>query len=326
MAKRLRRRCEEEMASGSTFLHGAFMPVASHLPVARSRAAKRPRQSEFFCATVGPAVEALLLADGDLRAHGDAASVHAARVAARKLRTDLGLLRELLDAAWVADVRAQLKRLSDLLGAVRDLDVLMTRVQAIGPRLPAENADAVSPMLARLRAARERADLALRAQLGAFWYRELLGALATVIRDAGGGQLAVPNERVRARKIVARIMQHAMVNLERAVVRAGNAADATRLHRIRICAKTCRYAAEALSPFVPAKRKKRLQRFLRGATRLQQRLGDIRDAVLEPEALRHFAAVEPAVLDEIRTLENVRATNAWQAGWKRVSSRKSRFW
>jgi CHAD domain-containing protein len=297
--------------------------------MSRSLAVKRPRQSVVFRAAIAPPVEALVRADPHLRVRDDAESVHAARVATRKLRSDLRLFRPLLEPTWAAEVRACLKRLASLLGAVRDADVLTARVGAIASRLPAEHVAAVASMLERLRGARATADDALRLQLSAFWYINLLQTLIAAAQDVDGACLTARNDRVRARKFVARVMRPTWKRLKAAVRRARHETDGTRLHRIRIRAKACRYAAEAIGPFVPESRRDRFVRFVHHIAQLQEQLGNVHDAALDQAALRALTGVDAAVVDEIVERESAAAAAAqaaWRTIWKKLSCRRSRFW
>ena len=54
----------------------------------------------------------------------DPEDVHQARVATRRLRSDLRTLAPHLDEEWVTNIRGELKWLGEVLGAVRDADVL----------------------------------------------------------------------------------------------------------------------------------------------------------------------------------------------------------
>ena len=73
----------------------------------------------------------LLEHDWRLRAAmGEAAShdIHQARVATRRLRSDLRTFDAVLDPTWVSHVRLDLKWLGSALGEVRDADVLTGRL------------------------------------------------------------------------------------------------------------------------------------------------------------------------------------------------------
>ena len=66
---------------------------------------------------------------------GEAEPLHQMRVATRRLRSDLRTFRSLLDPAWTDETRAELKWLGELLGAVRDADVLAERFRTSSPDL-----------------------------------------------------------------------------------------------------------------------------------------------------------------------------------------------
>ena len=60
----------------------------------------------------------------------DPEGVHDARVAARRLRSDLRTFSPVLDAAWAKPLRAELGWVGALLGRVRDPEVLLARLGA----------------------------------------------------------------------------------------------------------------------------------------------------------------------------------------------------
>ena len=62
--------------------------------------------------------------------------MHKARVATRRLRSDLRLLEGELDPVWTRFTRGELKWLGEVLGVVRDIDVLTTTVLEATGRSP----------------------------------------------------------------------------------------------------------------------------------------------------------------------------------------------
>ena len=66
----------------------------------------------------------LVAADPIVRLGDDPEGVHQARVATRRLRSDLKTLRPVLDRAWSEPLREELRWIGGLLGRVRDADVL----------------------------------------------------------------------------------------------------------------------------------------------------------------------------------------------------------
>ena len=305
------------MTGESALLHETFKPSG------------RPLRSEVFRAAIAPAVESLTRADPHLRIDDDPDSIHAARVATRKLRSELRLFRPMLDEGWVEEVRAGLKQLARLLGAVRDTDVVAERLRTLAKRLPACRETDIDPILERLRRIRKTACEVLRGELHAPWYTTLQQTLVAAASNTDGQRLSVPDVRMRRSAVVTRMMRPTWKELKRAVRSAKHEADAAHLHRIRIRAKACRYAAEAVGPFVPAARRAQFERFQRHIARLQQRLGNLRDAVLEESALRAIANHDSLAVGEIAALDTADAERTqalWRASWAKLSHRTSHFW
>ena len=79
---------------------------------------------------IAQSYERLVAHEADLRVGDDPESVHQARVATRRLRSDLRTFEPFVDAQWAADLRAELRWLGSELGAVRDLEVQRDRLRA----------------------------------------------------------------------------------------------------------------------------------------------------------------------------------------------------
>src|SRR5262249_28461728 len=74
-------------------------------------------------------VTRLLSHDPGVRLGDDPEDVHQARVATRRMRSDLRTLRDFVNPESGAALRAELAWLADVLGAVRDPDVLVDRLR-----------------------------------------------------------------------------------------------------------------------------------------------------------------------------------------------------
>ena len=92
-----------------------------------------------------------------------AEDVHQARVAARRLRSNLKTFGRLLDPVWVKHVRSDLKWLSSALGELRDADVLAENLREAPPQLLRELADE------RARAARHLRPYWVRSSTSTCW-------------------------------------------------------------------------------------------------------------------------------------------------------------
>ena len=84
---------------------------------------------EVVRASIAVSAERMLRHDAGVRLGEDPEAVHQARVATRRLRSDLRTFRSLLDPEWNESLRVELGWLGGELGTVRDLDVLDARVR-----------------------------------------------------------------------------------------------------------------------------------------------------------------------------------------------------
>ena len=306
----------------------------------------RARMGEVARARMADGLSRMLDHDVQLRldpADPPVHSIHQARVATRRLRSDLQLLSATLDPLWVADARADLQWMGRVLGAVRDADVLGLELESAG--LPAEGGVPLDPAsvdeLRSLLASQRRAHaLLLSEALASPRYLDLLDRLDKAARpppvtgaepqqeQREQGPAPSPPDRP-ARKVLPRLVATRWRALGRAVRKGGQHPTDLRLHRIRIRAKQLRYAAETAEPVVGT----RARRVARAAAGVQGVLGDLHDTVAAEQWLVTNARVVSApaaftagvlAADQVRRRELLR--HDWQKGWHRLDRRKVRGW
>lgn len=271
-----------------------------------------------FCSSVAELVKA----DAALRLQPDAQAVHHARVAVRRLRSDVRTFRALLDAAWVDDLRERMRWLQDGFSAARDADVLLERARRDAGAILAPDERALDDGLAPLREARAAAYQRLAANLRDDRYAALLCELhAAADRLPFTARAEEP-----AGALAAQIIAGAWSTLRKRVrARTRPPAD-HELHRIRIAAKRLRYASEAFIPVVG----RRARRLARSAGRLQATLGEQHDAAgavarmraLADDAQRAFLAGELAAVAAIAARAGRRA---WRGAWRETRARYRRL-
>jgi inorganic triphosphatase YgiF len=101
-------------------------------------------------AAINSGAARMIAHDPGVRLGEDPEDVHQARVGTRRLRSDLRTFRPLLDAEWVADLRAEAGWFAGLLGVVRDAEVLIERLEGQARQLAPEDAAGVEAVVARL--------------------------------------------------------------------------------------------------------------------------------------------------------------------------------
>ncbi|GGU14066.1 CHAD domain-containing protein [Nocardioides albus] len=247
-------------------------------------------------------------------------SVHQMRVTVRRLRSVLATYRPYLDADWTESLRAELKWLADLLGDVRDAEVLRKRLR----RWAAEHGPGPSGIDA-LRAVLAEQQTVGRArllpELDGERYRALIARLAA---PAGLPWSGSPPGKKALRKRLRRGWRR----LEAAVDRADRAAGAGRrreqLHEVRKKAKRTRYAAESLREVFD----KDAERLSDAARSIQSALGDLNDSAVmiwaiedipgRDDALREFLEAEEAAAEA--------AEKKFASVWKKANRSKVHGW
>ena len=263
--------------------------------------------------------------DAGVRLGEDPEDVHQARVATRRLRSDLRTFRRRARAVVrrLAAGRAPMarRRAGRRPGCRRP-------ARATGPagRLAARSDRAAAGrLLARLGERRDVARGDLLAAMAEPRYVELLDAL---VAAAGAPALVPEVAGARASDVLRLAPASPWKHLRNAIGEARDDPADAALHAARIRAKRARYAAEALAPVFG----KRAEAFADAAAALQGVLGEHQDAVVAGAWLREAAAATPRlafVAGELAALESAAAREArasWPDAWKAVSRKRLRFW
>jgi len=232
---------------------------------------------------IASSVAKLLQHDPGVRVGDEPEDVHQARVATRRLRSHLRTFRSLVDEQWASHLRDELAWLADVLGGVRDADVLLDRLERQIARLPEPDHAPAGRLLDTLRADREERRELLLAALRGDRYATLLDELVDAARRPRLPlRIGDEDDEATLRSVVRR----PWAQLRAAVEALPDEPSDDELHDVRIRAKRARYAAEAVEPaFAKAAR-----RFARAVTDVQDALGEHQDAVIAAEWLRRAAA------------------------------------
>ncbi len=284
-----------------------------------------PTAAEALTVALARSVARVLEHEAGVRRGDDAEAVHQARVGTRRLRSDLASFDALLDRDRARELRRAVRPLASRLGTVRDAEVLLARLRQRVQELPEKDRVTAGHLLRRLEFQRSRERVELLTFLDGAEYR----ALVEQLRRAASRPALAPASRAPARDALLPPVRRRWKRLAGAVAGLGPTPAASELHRVRILAKRCRYAAEALIPvFGTASRD-----FARALARAQDVLGEHQDATVMQGWLRDaggdappdeaFVAGALAAREE-RAAEEARAR--WPDAWKRASARKLRRW
>jgi CHAD domain-containing protein len=249
-----------------------------------------------------------------IRSGEDPEAVHDFRVAVRRTRSVLKSTRSLFEDDWLVKLRAELKWLGGELGAARDLDVLLARLQKdVDPD--------VAPVLKLLETERRRAWTRARKTLSSDRYLQLLDRLSAAA-DA-------PPVRTAELSLPA-VTKRDFEKLRRTASKLGPKSTPEDLHQARIRAKRARYAAELATPIAG----KRARRFVAEAKRFQDVVGAHQDAVAAADRIRLVAGRSKSAdtvfsagrLVERTMGERRRARRGVRRAWTRLERQGRKAW
>jgi CHAD domain-containing protein len=269
--------------------------------------------------------ERLVVHEAELRAGDDPEAVHQARVATRRLRSDLRTFDDFVEGDWATDLRADLRWLGSELGLVRDLEVQRDRLREHTRRLPVPEADNARRVIRRLTADRAAAKVDLLAMMHEPRYEQLLAKVAAAAAlPAFTKAASEPGD-----KALKKVVRKRWKKIRRAVDDLGRHPSDDALHAVRVLAKKARYAAEASAPALG----KPARRFARAMADVQDILGEHHDAVVAIEWLGKTAhecspaeAYAIGMLAQLERESAVAARAAFAAAWRRADSKRVRGW
>lgn len=159
-------------------------------------------------------------------------------MASRRLREALPVLTEGLHHTKKSKAERKIRRLTQALGTVRELDVTLTLIDELADR-PAIPRAALSEVRAQVIEAREKRRAVMLTRVGRVNTDKLSRRLGEVAKAVGS---PTPHHAWRA-ALALRIVRRAR-RLERAIDQAGQIYAPEALHVVRIAAKKLRYSLE----------------------------------------------------------------------------------
>jgi CHAD domain-containing protein len=271
---------------------------------------------------IAVSVASLMRHDPGVRLGDDPEDVHRARVATRRLRTQLRTFRSMLDTEWANALREDLRWLGAGLGTVRDRQVMSQRLRGRTTALIEDDVTLVGELADELQGESEEARARLVLDMRADRYIDLIERLIEASRAPALTAVA----QQPAASAVPALAQRDWKRLRKGISRLPDPPPDAGLHQIRILAKRVRYAADAAEPVVG----KIAIQFAEAAAALQDVLGDHQDSVTAQRWLRGAGQGQRAfVAGELSAIEREAAARdraEWQKVWKKLDRKRLRRW
>jgi CHAD domain-containing protein len=219
----------------------------------------------------------------------------------------------------VRSLRDELRWIGDLLGGVRDADVMRKLLRDEVGKLPRAERPIGDELLDDLALRRHTARLALLEGMRSARYARLLDRLV----DAGHRPALRPDAEGPAAEHLPPLVRGPWRHLDQAVGALPDDPPDAALHNIRVRTKRLRYAAEAVAPLAS----ERIARLGRRAANLQDVLGRHQDAVVAAAWLREVSrnagtrpeAFTAGALTGLLRAEELAARAAWPRAWRRLA-------
>ena len=248
--------------------------------------------------------------------------LHDMRVATRRLRSALTLLKSYLQAEHLPAAVQGLRETASTLGRVRDLDVSLARARAYQSGLADGESEAFAPLIDELVARRAAARAALLAHLDGPAYKALVRDFEALLAEVEQPTKRAAQDRDRVHSIAPRLL-HIRWQGVRAYDPVLEGAPIGLLHALRIECKHLRYALEFFEAALPGP----VAEMIKNVVAMQDHLGNLHDADVSVAMLNRFLAGRAGAEDapikayrDSRRGERRRLLRAFPKAWGRFMS------
>lgn len=232
-----------------------------------------------------------------VRAAEDIEYVHRMRVASRRVRTALTLFGDELPRKHCAEWHNEMRRITQALGAARDTDVQIARVQDFLKQVADESQRVgIERLLLRLRQQRSRLQDRVVKALNRLEDKGILKDMNETVQD-----LVVHARMYEVESLPADLYQRAneaiRLRLEELLAYEPHVTHperAVELHQMRIAAKHLRYTLEVFGPLYD----RALRKPIKIVKEIQDLLGEVHDCDVWQAYLPHFLEEERAHTQE----------------------------
>ncbi len=215
----------------------------------------------------------------------DSEFLHDYRVAVRRTRSALSLIKQVFPQQVVDRFNSGFKWLGSITGPTRDMHVYLLKFPDYQQQLPETMRNDLEPMRAFLQAHLQLEHKALVKHLKSARHRQLLDGWEKFLQSPVPQRSSLDNAMVP----VGQTADHYIWQAYQKVIRQGGKINAKsadeKLHKLRITCKKLRYLLEF---FTDLYAKKKMKSLIRSLKNLQNILGDFQDLSVQVESINHI--------------------------------------
>ncbi len=204
----------------------------------------------------------------------DTEFLHDLRVSVRRSRTLISQLKGVLDAQDEALLKTELRRLGQLTGRLRDLDVYLLEQSRYEEMVPEPLRPGVVRLFRSLKVKRANEFKKVAAAMNGSEYEQILTFLENFVKQAPDDALAAENALVPAIDTAKSVIHKRYRKIIKSGGEITHVTPDSKLHRLRINCKKLRYLLEFFSSLFPPDEIKALIKQLK---KLQDNLGTFND-------------------------------------------------
>ncbi len=212
----------------------------------------------------------------------DSEFLHDFRIAIRRTRSLLSLLKKQFPSREHAHFRDEFKWLGGWTGTLRDIDVYLLEQNTYQAMLPATLRDGLDDFFHDLQRRRQREIKTVRRNLSSRRLARLLADWQHFISDADSPLFSEPATKQRCHVLADRIIRKRFAVFLKAGGRIDNTSPDSAVHQLRIEGKKLRYLLEFFKCLYP---EAQMERFIRQLKKLQDHLGAFNDCSVQEQML-----------------------------------------
>lgn len=216
----------------------------------------------------------------------DTEFLHDFRVAVRRTRSALSLIKGVFDKEQLRIHRTNITKLGTATNALRDLDVYLLKENQYKKLIPRAQHKGLELIFDKLKEQRKSELVKLKRFLNSKHYKKIISDWEAFLNTGGQISDVTENAGTNVLSTVKRIINKKHKEILKAGIIINDTSPDEQLHSLRIECKKLRYMIEFFSSLFP---KNEINQFIKQLKKLQDNLGDFNDLYVQQQSLKEYS-------------------------------------